>query len=315
MKILVIHAGGTISMVRTPEGFAPRKGVLEEELARLAATGEISAEVDVHALDPLIDSAYSVPDDWNRMTAVIDEHYSGYDAFVVTHGTDTLAYSAAALCFALEGLNKPVILTGSMLPLSEEGNDGSRNLKDALDMACSMLRGVWVQFAGRLLPGPRVWKTHSRSLEAFSAAPSGRPPFRPGDRLIRHTYGAPSISILPFAPGASLDVFTYAMEVCDGVVIRCYGSGTAPNTDRLISALTKAQERNIPVVAVSQCAEGGIAFGRYASDQLLLQRGVVDGRDMTVEAAYVKLALALSMASPDSRDTILQTGLCGEFMY
>ena len=314
MKILVIHAGGTISMVRTPDGFAPRKGVLEEELARLGSNGEIAAKVDVHALDPLIDSAYSVPDDWNRMAAVIAEHYSGYDAFVVTHGTDTLAYSAAALCFALEGLNKPVILTGSMLPLSEERSDGSRNLKDALNMACSMPRGVWVQFAGRLLPGTRVWKTHSRSLEAFSANPSGRPPFRPGDRLIRHSYASPSICILPFAPGASLDVFAYAMGACGGVVIRCYGSGTAPNTDRLVEALAHAQARDIPVVAVSQCAEGGIALGRYASDQLLLQHGVIDGRDMTVEAAYVKLALALSMKNQAARNEILQTCLCGEFI-
>lgn len=313
MKILVIHTGGTISMVRTSTGFAPRQGILEQELERLKEHGGLDASIDLIALDPLIDSALSSPQDWNRMTDAIAANYQAYDAFLVTHGTDTLAYSAAALCFALEGLGKPVILTGSMLPLTEPDSDGSRNLKDALNMVTNLTRGVWVQFAGRLLSGTRVFKTHSRSLEAFSSSPSGMPPFRPSDRFVRHVYQTPSISILPFAPGASFDVFAYAMNVCDGIVMRCYGSGTAPNTEQLQQALANAQRRCIPVIAVSQCAEGGIALGRYASDQLLLEHGVIDGRDMTVEAAYVKLALALSMDSNEECQDILASCLCGEF--
>ncbi len=313
MKILVIHAGGTISMVRTPDGFAPMKGVLERELEHLTSSGAIAAEVDILVLDPLIDSAHCTPADWNRMTGVIDDHFADYDAFVVTHGTDTLAYSAAALCFALEGLNKPVVLTGSMLPLTENGSDGGRNLKDALNMASSLPRGVWVQFAGRLLSGTRVWKTRSRSLEAFSASPSGMPPVRSGAKLIRHVYKSPSLAILPFAPGATIDLFAYAMRTCDGIILRCYGSGTAPDSQTLRDALAIAQERSIPVVAVSQCAEGGIALGSYASDQLLLQYGVIDGRDMTVEAAYVKLTLLLSMENPVDRNTALTQCLCGEY--
>ncbi|WP_319532277.1 asparaginase [uncultured Cohaesibacter sp.] len=313
MKILIIHAGGTISMARTPDGFAPRKGVLEAELERLRSSGQIQSEVDIFALDPLIDSAYCSPVDWNRMTGVILDHHADYDAFIVTHGTDTLAYSAAALCFALEGLAKPIILTGSMLPLTEAGSDGGRNLKDSLSMVGSLPHGVWVQFAGRLLSGTRVWKTHSSSMEAFSANPSGMPPHRRGPQLVRHVYKTPALAILPFAPGVSMDLFAYAMGMCDGLVLRCYGSGTAPDTPSLRAALAKAQERGMPVVAVSQCAEGGIALGRYASDQLLLEHGVIDGRDMTVEAAYAKLALALSMESSDDRDALLKQCICGEF--
>lgn len=308
MTILVIHSGGTIGMAPTPEGFAPREGVIEAFLARHP---EAAADVDLCALRPLIDSANAGPQDWDRIAEEIARGYARHDAFVVTHGTDTLAYSGAALCFALEGLGKPVIVTGSMLPLTVEGSDGGRNLIEALDAARNAPPGVWVQFAGRRLHGARVRKSHSRAFDAFAADPSEIPPRQPGADLIRHRMQPARVAVLAVAPGTEEALFEFAAERCDGLVLRCYGSGTAPDTEGLRRALKLAQARDIPVIAVSQCPEGGIALGTYAAGAILRDHGVIDGRDMTVEAAYAKLVHVLSLGAK-GRDR-LAVSLCGEF--
>lgn len=294
MKILVIHTGGTIGMVRSASGFAPQTGVVEAELARIIAEDRLAAEIDLRVLDPLIDSANATPEDWNRLSQNIAQQAGTYDAFVVTHGTDTMAYSAAALCFALQGLDRPVILTGSMLPLSEPENDGAANLRAALGAALTAEAGIWVQFADKLLNGGRVRKSHSRAFDAFAAEPTARAPRRDGAGLIRHVYQPREVAILPVAPAISMDVFAFAARHCDGVILRCYGSGTVPNSAKLETALLLAQSRDVPVLAVSQCPEGGITLGTYAAGAVLKRTGVVDGRDMTVEAAYAKMHHVLS---------------------
>lgn len=310
MAILLIHTGGTIGMIATPEGFAPASGVIEGFLADHA---DASEGVEIRAFAPLIDSANATPADWDRIAREIATHYDAFDGFVVTHGTDTLAYTAGALCFALEGLGKPVIVTGAMLPLTVEGSDGGRNLLDALDAARSAEPGVWVQFGGRLLHGARVRKSHSRAFDAFNADPSEIPPRQPGAALRRHPIAPARIAVLAVAPGMEESLFEHAAQVCDGLVLRCYGSGTAPDTAGLRQALATAQARAIPVIAVSQCPEGGIALGTYAAGAVLRDHGVIDGRDMTVEAAFAKLNHALSF-SPDrhAQQARLGRALCGE---
>ncbi|WP_243612633.1 asparaginase [Shimia aestuarii] len=309
MKTLLIHTGGTIGMVATDAGFAPAEGVVEGFLAAHAPD-----TVDLCLLSPLIDSANATPADWGRIAATIADHYAAYDAFLVTHGTDTLAYTAAALCFALEGLGKPVILTGAMLPLTVEGSDGGQNLLDAIVAAHGAPAGVWVQFAGRLLHGARVRKSHSRALDAFAADPSDIAPRRLGDTLLRHTTGPAKTAFLSVAPGVPTDLFQHAAETCDGLILRCYGSGTVPGTPGLARALATARARDIPVLAVSQCPEGGMVLGTYAAAAILLDHGVIDGRDMTVEAAYAKLAYTLAEShDPATRRAHLERSLCGEF--
>ena len=309
MKPLLIHTGGTIGMVAGDTGYAPAEGVVE---GFLAAHAPDAAELCL--LSPLIDSANATPADWDRIAATIAERYADHDAFVVTHGTDTLAHTAAALCFALEGLDKPVILTGAMLPLSVGGSDGGRNLLDALDAARTAPAGVWVQFAGRRLHGARVRKSHSRAFDAFAADPSEIAPRRAGPTLLRHATAAAKVAFLSVAPGVPTDLFQHAAETCDGLVLRCYGSGTVPGTAGLAAALATARARAIPVLAVSQCPEGGMAIGTYAAAAILLEHGVIDGRDMTVEAAYAKMHYALAQtAAPESRRALLEGSLCGEF--
>lgn len=294
-------------------GFAPRDGVVEAAIEALHADGELRATAKVLPLTPLIDSANATPADWSRIARALIKHHNEFDGFVVTHGTDTLAYTAAALCFALEGLRKPVIVTGSMLPLTVDGNDGIRNLSDALDAAQLAPAGVWVQFAGKRLHGARVRKTHSSALDAFDAPEDPMPPRLAGPAPRLWDYGAPDIAVLSMAPGVSQRVVGQVLDLCDGVVLRCFGSGTVPETPALASGLAAAFKRGAPVIAVSQCPEGRLALGTYAAGALLIDNGVVDGRDMTVEAAYAKLAHVLAYSTdPTTRRTRLGTILCGE---
>ncbi|MCP3879726.1 MAG: asparaginase, partial [Sulfitobacter sp.] len=176
MATLLIHTGGTIGMAQTPDGFAPRDGVVEDAVAALVASGKITGEVEVLRLDPLIDSALATAQDWARIAQTIHQHRGRFDGFVVTHGTDTLAYTAAALCLALPGLAQPVIVTGAMQPLTVADTDGTANLIDALAAARTAPAGVWVQFGGKRLHGGRVRKAHSQALDAFTAAPTDREP-------------------------------------------------------------------------------------------------------------------------------------------
>lgn len=313
MALCLIHTGGTIGMGRTEAGFAPVPGLIEGALDTLRARGDLRAAVDLTPLDPPIDSAQATPDDWSRISHAIANRHDAYDGFVVTHGTDTLAYTAAALCFALQGLGRPVILTGSMIPLGEPGSDGLRNLSDALDAAELAPAGVWVQFAGRRLHGGRVRKTHSSDPDAFDAVEDKMPPRVPGDRIAVQPFSAAQVAVLSMAPGVSPLVVAHALAVCDGIVLRCYGSGTVPDLPALADGLQAARDRGALVIAVSQCAEGTIAFGTYAAGDVLRRTAVVDGRDMTVEAAYAKLRHVLALpGTPAQRRARLAQVICGE---
>lgn len=314
MALLLIHTGGTIGMVQTEAGFAPQAGVLETAIEALQASGNVGAEVQVSAFDPLIDSAQATPVEWDKIARTIHAAYDRFDGFVVTHGTDTLAYTAAALCLALPGLKKPVVVTGAMLPLTVEGTDGTRNLRDALNAAILSPAGVWVQFAGKRLHGGRVRKSHSHAFDAFEAEAVSTMPVIPAEKLLLNTVGDHRVGMLSITPSTCTELIRYAAERCDGIVLRCYGSGTAPDSPALREALMLAQSRDIPVVAVSQCAEGGIRLGTYAAGGILRDAGVIDGRDMTPEMAYAKVQFALSQfADPEAQRAYLSTCQCGEY--
>lgn len=314
MRILLIHTGGTIGMIETKDGFAPKAGVLEDAVQGLTASGEIAASVSIHALEPLIDSAQATPADWIRIARCINDAHATCDAVVVTHGTDTLAYTAGALCLALPGLDKPVIVTGSMLPLTVEGNDGLDNLRGALNAAGTGKPGVWVQFAGRLLHGARVRKSHSSAFDAFEAETSTAAPLIDADRAGLNVLTPQKVGIFSVTPGPFTDVLAFSIEHCDGLVLRCYGSGTAPDTPEMRAALCRARDRQIPIIAVSQCPEGGMKLGTYAAGQVMRDNNVVDGRDTTPEMAYIKLHFALSLHDTyEERCRFLAQSQVGEF--
>ena len=313
-RILLLHTGGTIGMVPTTRGLTPGAGVVEAAIGTLGKDRGDDLSVDIVRLDPLIDSANATPADWNRLAGEIVARAGGCDAILITHGTDTLAFTSSALTMALEGLDKPVILTGSMIPLGQQGSDGWDNLRDALAATQSAEPGVWIQFAGKLLRGPRARKIHSSAPDAFAAMLSDRPPRREGDALRQHLFGLARIAVVPVALGCDMRVVGFAMDHSDGVILRCYGSGTVPDDPVLEAGLVRAADRGIPVVAVSETLAGGTALGHYAAGAVLLDHGVIDGRDMTLEAAYAKLSLALaSVTGRAALAEFVETPLCGEF--
>ena len=306
MTICIIHTGGTIAMRAGPDGLAPADGVLEAGLEALARAGIARGETEVVHLTPAIDSANARFADWNRIAEVIHAGESHYSGFVVTHGTDTLAYTAAALSFALVGLARPVIVTGSMLPLEAAGTDARQNLGDALLAATRAPAGVWVQFAGKLMAGARVRKAHSHRVDAFTARDGG-PSLRRGAPALL-PFGAPEIAVLSMAPNTSPRAFAAALAAVDGAVLRVFGAGTIPNAPPIEAALMAASARRALMMAVSQCEAGGVALGNYAAGSAMARAGVVDGGQITESAAYAKLAHTLAHGG---RDT-LASDLCGE---
>ena len=312
--ILLLHTGGTIGMVPTDRGLKPELGVVEDAIDSLLAERGRDLNIEIVRLEPLIDSANATPADWNRLGTEIVARSGRFGAVLVTHGTDTLAFTSSALTMALAGLDKPVILTGSMIPLGQEGSDGWANLRDALAATQVAEPGVWIQFAGKLLRGPRARKIHSTAPDAFAAMLSDRPPRRDGTVLRQHRFEKRRVAVVPVAPGCDMGVVAFALNQSDGVVLRCYGSGTVPDDPMLEQGLAAATLRGIPVVAVSETLAGGTTLGHYAAGAILLDHGVIDGRDMTLEAAYAKLVLALSVSEELPRiRTFIETPLCGEF--
>ncbi|OUD08589.1 L-asparaginase 1 [Marivivens niveibacter] len=309
MRILVIHTGGTIGMAQTDQGFAPKDGVIEEALDQIRSNHTDLGTIRLMPLTPAIDSGEATTAEWNRIAMAVFTELGNYDAFVITHGTDSLSYSAAAMVMALRGIDVPVILTGSMIPLTVENSDGMRNLTDALIACRSAQPGVWVQFAGRLLHGSRVYKAHSSDLDAFTDSPSEMPPlFASPFPTIAQT-SPHKVLTFTIAPGAMFGLLKTAVQQGEALVLRCYGSGTAPNDPELRDALSLAAKRNVPVVAVSQCPAGGMNIGTYQAGQILRDGGVIDGRGMTAEMAHVKLHYALETDDPHA---FMATEFCGE---
>lgn len=267
----LIHTGGTIGMVPSPQGLVPAKGVVE------AAVGE---RAWVTALDPLVDSAAIGAADWNRLLDLIE---TADDPVIVTHGTDTLAYTGAALSQALAGRDAPVILCGAMAPLGT-GGDAEANLDLALSAQPGP--GVWLAFAGRLMPAAGLVKHDSHGVDSFRAVPQAPLSLPPARR-----FGPARIGILTLTPGIPAAMVEAALSELDGCVLRVFGAGTAPPDPALYGALSDAQRRGCALRAVSACEAGGLAPGSYAAGASLWQSGVQNGGLETAEAAFVRLWL------------------------
>lgn len=313
MSILLIHSGGTIGMEQTEHGFAPRAGVVQDAVKALQDAGEIAGPVEILRLDPLINSAEATPADWRRIAETIHQARESHEAFVVTHGADTLAWSAAALCLALPGLQKPVIVTGAMRPLTVEGSDGNDNLIAAMATARTAAPGVWVQFGGQTLHGARVRKFHSEGFDAFTDSPASAPPLVSADEPGLNEVRAHQVAVLSFTPGFCAGMLTHAAESCDGIILQCFGSGTGPDTPEIRAALEKARSRKVPVLAISLCTEGGIRLGTYAAGRFLHEGGVIAGGAMGQEMAFAKMQFALSLFTDfEEQRRYLGTACCGE---
>lgn len=273
---LLLHTGGTIGMRPGPHGLTPAPGVVE------AAVG---ARAQVIAFDPLIDSAEISARHWNRLLDLIEAEAG---PVVITHGTDTMAYTGAALSQALAGWPHPVVLTGSMHPLGTMGGDAEGNLDLALGARPGA--GVWLAFAGRLLPAAGLVKTESQADDAFRATPQ---PAEAGPWR-RRRFAAARLAVLTVSPGMPAAMLEAALGALDGAVLRVFGAGTIPSDPELAEVLARAVATGRRLRAVSACENGGLAPGAYAAGAPLWRAGVANGGTETAEAALIRLWLALS---------------------
>jgi len=283
-EVLVLHTGGTISMVPGPQGLAPAPGVLEAALARIAPQG---VRVTVDAFDPLIDSARMGPDHWNSLIERIVAF--GGRGVIVTHGTDTMPFTGAALSQALAGIGLPVVLTGAMKPLNA-GGDAEGNLALALETALTGRAGTWLAFAGRVLPAAGLVKHDSHAADSFRSVPQAATdgPFAP------RRFADRRLAILSLSPRVHAPAIAAALGELDGAVLRVFGAGTTVDDPDLLAALTGAVARGCRIRAVSQCETGGLEPGAYAAGAALWRTGVENGGAETAEAALIRLWLELS---------------------
>lgn len=286
--ILILHTGGTIGMVTGPDGLTPSDGVLEQALEKLAGPDVIIA---VEAFDPLVDSAEIGAAQWNRLIDRIAAFRGA--GVVITHGTDTMSFTGAALAQALAGIPFPVVMCGSMQPLNT-GGDAEPNLALALQAANTATPGVWLAFAGRLLPAAGLVKHDSQGADAFRSVPQAALP----DRFRPRRFAQLRLAMLSLSPGLPAPAIAAALAELDGAVLRVFGAGTIMSDPALEVTLAKAVARGCRIRAVSQCEQGGLMPGAYAAGATLWRAGVENGGTETPEAALARLWLELSETAP-----------------
>lgn len=316
-KVLLIYTGGTIGMIENP-----RTGVLESfdfnhlqkhvpELKRFRF------RIDNIQFDPPIDSSDMELSGWRKLVRIIEENYERYDGFVILHGTDTMAYTASALSFMLENLRKPVILTGSQLPIGKLRTDGKENLITALEIAVdkdsagsALVPEVCIFFQNNLFRGNRTTKIHAENFKAFNSfnyptlAEAGIHikyerslilPLVPDKAFRVHYLLDPNVVVLTLFPGISPHIVKTVLSIPElrGVVMKSYGMGNSPGQPWLLETLREAVDRGVVIVNITQCASGTVIMDRYLSGSRLLEAGIIPGHDMTTEAAVTKLMFLL----------------------
>ena len=331
-KICIIYTGGTIGMTAGKNGYEPSDRLLAESLEDIKdLTKPGMPELEVIQFSPLLDSSNMGIQEWNRIGRTIEQNYDRFDGFVVLHGTDTMAYSASALSFMLENLRKPVIFTGSQIPLCEVRSDGYSNIVSAILIASQGIANeVCVYFDGVLLRGCRSKKTSSNRFAAFESPNCGKladagieieyhrvPAVPEPDGEFRFTeLKEIPVGIIKIFPGIEISLFESLMtEQFRGVVLESFGAGNIPSRSggELIPIIDKAYRNGTLIVVCSQCVQGTVSLGTYETSHSLKEIGAVNGNDMTVEAAMTKLIYLFSRDLPvDEIRRLMKKNLRGE---
>lgn len=322
-KILVLYTGGTLGMQMTDDGLAPASGFgqcLSDQQRQ--ETGRHLPEWQFRELSPPIDSADMQQKHWLTISATISQAvtHDGFDAALVLHGTDTLAYSAAALSFLLLGLGVPVILTGAMQPADIPGSDAWSNVFGAMQcLGEGIAPGVYLYFHGTLMHGARCSKLSSERADAFCIWPRQRQAQSAGTLPAALRFDQPrqpvGLAILPLHPGIRAELIQALTAAgIRGLLLECYGSGTGPTADdELLAVLRQAHESGMVILAISQCPQGHIDFSRYAAGNKLARCGIISAGGMTREAALGKLFAILGTGMEQTQaEHWLMLDLCGE---
>ncbi|MCE4054795.1 asparaginase [Pseudomonas sp. Au-Pse12] len=320
--VMVLYTGGTIGMQASADGLAPASGFDVRMRAYLDSQPELRVPAwRFHEMAPLIDSANMTPDYWQRLReAVVEAVDQGCDSVLILHGTDTLAYSAAAMSFQLLGLPAPVVFTGSMLPAGVPDSDAWENLSGALlALGQGLAPGVHLYFHGERLAPTRCAKIRSFGRHPFAALQrnggGARAEALPAALDYRQAKQLAKVGVLPLFPGIGAELLDGVLDSgIQALVLECFGSGTGPSDNpAFLASLKRAHERGIVVVAVTQCHEGGVELDIYEAGSRLRGVGVLSGGGMTREAAFGKLnaLLGAGLESAEVR-RLVELDLCGE---
>jgi L-asparaginase len=315
-SVLIIYTGGTIGMITEPLTGSLVPVDFNEISGQLPELRKFDLNLSTYTFDPPVDSSNITPEFWVKLARVIEKEYDLHDGFVVLHGTDTMCYTASALSFMLENLNKPVIFTGSQLPIGVLRTDGKENLLTAIEIAAErrnnqpMVPEVCIFFQTRLYRANRTSKHNAEYFNAFVS--ENYPPLAEAGISIHYNYGAihypvndkplkvntllgDQVAILKLFPGIREELIhaIFAQPWLKGVVLETFGAGNAPTADSFIREIRSACERGIVILNVTQCPAGTVNPGKYETSRMLHEVGVINGRDLTTEAAVTKLMFLL----------------------
>lgn len=304
-KILLLATGGTIASVQGQEGLTP--ALTSEEMISYLPQLEQNYVIESKRLMS-IDSTNMQPEFWITIAEAVYENYQLYDGFVITHGTDTMAFTAAALSYMLQNLNKPVVLTGSQVPISFQITDAKKNLTDAIFFACEGIGGIYVIFDGKVINGTRAVKLRTKSYDAFASVNHPYVAYLDGSQINYHwkpslaldqklkldTSLCPDVFLLKLYPGMKPEIFDSLKKLYKGIVIESFGSGGVPFQGRdLLPKIKECIDAGLAMVITTQCLEEGEDLTLYEVGHKVAQNSVILSGDMNSEAIVPKLMWAL----------------------